>query len=86
MFSLVFRTTIGRIEAEREMLKEQENEIAEMKTQLERMRREKEDAQSKYAVLQEKLRQVKDQRRAQRNLMSTRSSQINLFQEALRPA
>lgn len=55
---MIWRTTIGRIEEEKEMLKQQENEIAEMRATLERMRREKEDAQSKYSILQERLRQV----------------------------
>lgn len=49
---------MGKISAEKEALKEQEREISEMRTQLDRMRRDKEEAQSKYAILQEKLRQV----------------------------
>lgn len=55
----VHRTALGKLEQERQNLKAQEAEICALRETLEKRRKEKEEAQAKYAVLQEKLRQVR---------------------------
>lgn len=44
--------------SEKQLLKEQENDIQTMQQQLDKMREEKEKAQAEYALMQERLRQV----------------------------